>query len=434
MKRDMNVDSWLEYVWQRPYNIEAVQEMLSHLAAHTPRGPVVFEARGSGGQMRYLIGADSRYMLKITEAIKAHGNISFYDCPDDIRSPVRIARQLVITKPTLSLNTDTTMPVIRAGLAAMAAAGGDEETVLQVVLGGAYSPRSLPPSMPDPHATLLDVVLGNAIEASPESRKSAKEKAAQYGFDAVIRFGSTTDNAAAPMSSIHSALRTVEAAGVRINSEACNPAHINEAHVPWRFPSRLSVMELANFLMLPVGEEELEGANRLHPKPLLPPKWYQNPTGDKNDRTFALSMNMANRQRLSISPQDSLEHTHILGPTGSGKSTAMLNIIMASIEAGHSNLVIDPKNELVTNILERTPDGRADDLIIIDPSDPCPVGFNPFAFKEYKNPELIADAVLATMRQIFSENWGITTQDVLSGALHYAKRAPRWALSVVLAD
>ena len=133
--------------------------------------------------------------------------------------------------------------------------------------------------------------------------------------------------------------------------------------------------------------------------------------------TFALSMNMAKRQRLSISPQDSLEHTHILGPTGSGKSTAMLNIIMASIEAGHSNLVIDPKNELVTNILERTPDERAEDVVVIDPSDPCPVGFNPFAFKEYKNPELIADAVLATMRQIFSENWGITTQDVLSGAL-----------------
>ena len=54
---------------------------------------------------------------------------------------------------------------------------------------------------------------------------------------------------------------------------------------------------------------------------------------------------------------------------------------------------------------------------MIDPSDPCPVGFNPFAFDNYRNKELIADAILAVLKEIFAENWGILTQDVLSAAL-----------------
>ncbi len=309
------------------------------------------------------------------------------------------------------------MSVVRAGLAAMTATRSDEETVLQVILGSAYAPSSIPASMPDPHCSWLHAILGCAREAAPECRKSAREKAAQHGFQAVIRIGSSSENAVGRMISLHSALRIMESAGVRVHAKESKPAHINDAHMPWIYPSRLSVKELANFLMLPVGEEELEGANRLHPKILMPPRWYKNPTSERDDRTFALSMNMAKRHRLSISQKDSLEHSILLGPTGSGKSTAMLNIILADIKAGRSVLVIDPKQDLVHSILECIPEERIDDVVVIDPSDHCPVGFNPFSFKEYKNPELIADAILAVLKQIFSENWGITSQDVLSGAL-----------------
>jgi hypothetical protein len=43
------------------------------------------------------------------------------------------------------------------------------------------------------------------------------------------------------------------------------------------------------------------------------------------------------------------------------------------------------------------------------------VGFNPLAGG--KNPALTADAVLAVLRDIFADSWGIRTQDILSGAL-----------------
>ena len=160
----------------------------------------------------------------------------------------------------------------------------------------------------------------------------------------------------------------MESAGVRIRTEEIKPHDLNSAHVPWHFPLQLSVKELANFLLLPVGEEELPGTPGLHPKLTLLPHWYRNPINQKIDRSFAISMNAVNPKRLSISPRDSLEHTVCLGPTGSGKSTAMLHLILADITAGRSVLVLDPKADLINDLLMRIPEKRMGDVVIIDPS------------------------------------------------------------------
>lgn len=87
-----------------------------------------------------------------------------------------------------------------------------------------------------------------------------------------------------------------------------------------------------------------------------------------------------------------MEHTHLIGPTGSGKSTAMQHLILSDIKAARSVIVIDPKQDLVSSVLSRIPEERAGDVVVIDPSSPCPVGFNPLGFTNYQNKALIADA------------------------------------------
>ncbi|NBI88211.1 type IV secretory system conjugative DNA transfer family protein [Lachnospiraceae bacterium] len=406
-----------EIVWARPYKIETVWEALSHLAALSPRGAVIWEVRSRNGRVSHLLGAAGRYIKNIEEAIKAHGDIQFHEACAEKRIPVTVARQLKISHPTLSLKTDVTEAVIRAGLAALTEDKNGTEIVIQVVLGRAYAPSSVPANLADPNATWLQILLGDVQKASAESRKTIKEKSEQHTFQAVIRIGVSGENTSFRLRSIISAFKVLEAAGVRIWEETVKPSDLNTAHVPWHFPLQLSVKELANFLLLPAGEEELPGTPGLHPKLTLPPNWYRNPTNQKTDRSFAVSMDTINPKRLSISPRDSLEHCHLIGPTGSGKSTAMLHLILADITSGRSVLVLDPKADLITSILERIPEGRTEDVVIIDPSDSCPCGFNPLAFRGYGNPSLISDAVLSVLKEIFSDCWGIYTQDVLTAAL-----------------
>lgn len=409
---------WREMVWTRPYKLETVWETLSHLAALSqPQGAVIWEVRSQNGKVSYLIGAATRYIRNIEEAIRAHGDIQFHEVDAEKRAAVTTARQLKISHPTLSLKTDITEAVIRAGLAALAENKDGTEMVIQIVLGRAYAPSPVPTNLADPNATWLQILLGDVQKASAESRKSVKEKAEQHTFQAVIRIGITGENANNRLQSIISAFRVLESAGVRIHTEEIKPHDLNSAHVPWHFPLQLSVKELANFLLLPAGEEELPGTPGLHPKLTLPPHWYRNPTNRQNDRSFAISMDTISPKRLSISPKDSLEHTICLGPTGSGKSTAMLHLILADITAGRSVLVLDPKADLINDLLMRIPEKRMGDVVIIDPSDSCPCGFNPLAFKEYGDPSLIADAILSVLKEIFSDCWGIYTQDVLTAAL-----------------
>ena len=415
MKRAYGDVVFTEVLWQRPFRLEAVTELLTHLAALTPRSPIVWEARGCQGKVRFYLGTERTYQKKIQEVFTAHGDIQFAEVPQTARAAVCAAARLRISRPTLSLNLGMTEAVVRAGLSALLSTRGNEQTVLQIILGASYTPSPVPHNLPDPHASWLKVAFGNVAPASAESRTVIREKRNSHGFAAIVRLGAsgTATTAPAHVRSLLSALRTLQTAGVSIQTMPEHPEQVNTAHIPLHYPLRLSVKELSNLLLLPVGDANLPGVAGLHPKQQLPPPWYRSP--DKaHDRSFALSLD--GNTRLSISPQDSLEHTHVLGATGSGKSVTLLNLILADIQAGRSVLVIDPKADLVNTVLSRIPKEREDEVVIIDPSAAAPVGFNPMAYNSH-NPELIADAIYAVFQEIFKDNFGIRTKDVLTAAL-----------------
>lgn len=363
-------------------------------------------------KLRYLLGSQAKSISKVQEVFKAHGEVQFSEATD--RAPVHSARKIRISKPVLSLNTEVSSAMSRTAIAAMIGAKTDAECVVQIILGAAFAPKTVPKNLPDPNTTWLDTLLGNVKTAPQEYRRAAKDKADQYSFDAVVRVGMTGEHTATRLNNIVSAMRTLESAGVHIHAEKESPDNLNNVALPWRMPLRLSVKETACFLLLPAGEDEIPGTPSLHPKQLLSPKWYKEPNSQMNSRVFAMS-NDSEHRKLSVSPKDALEHTVLLGPTGSGKSTAMQHLILSDIKADRSVLVIDPKADLVTDILERIPDERKDDVVVLDPSDPSPVGFNPLAYNQ--DPSLTADSILAVFQEMFSQNCGIRSADILSGAL-----------------
>lgn len=404
-----------ETIWQRPFTLEDIEETLKLLAETRPRGPVVLESRVTGGKMHYYMGCAGEHAGSIKHCFSSRGIVRLKNLERGSRKPVTTARQLKITKPTLALNTDIVANVVRTVLASMTQIDKKESAVVQIILGPSFKPSTVGTNIESPNTTWLDRVLGNVEKASNESLKSMREKASQYSFSCAIRVGATGSSAGYHINLISTAIKTLTAAGVHINTVAIKAEELNTAKVPWKFPLRLSVKELTGLTLLPFGEDPLPGLGGLHPRVILPPDWYKEPnSASKNARIFATS---ENDKLLSISPQDALEHTHVLGPTGVGKSTILLNLICQDIDAGRSVLVIDPKADLVSDVMARIPAHRMEDVVVIDPADDTPVGFNPLKIHPGESPELVADVILSVFREIFSENWGIRSQDFLSAAL-----------------
>jgi len=122
-------------------------------------------------------------------------------------------------------------------------------------------------------------------------------------------------------------------------------------------------------------------------------------------------------KEASLSIEQRLRHIHIIGKTGTGKSTLLVNMIRQDIEAGRGVAVLDPHGDLIDRIVERIPENRINDVILFDPSDTeYPVGFNILeAHSEMEQIVLSSDLVELFRR--FSTSWGDQMSTVLSNAI-----------------
>ena len=64
------------------------------------------------------------------------------------------------------------------------------------------------------------------------------------------------------------------------------------------------------------------------------------------------------------------KHAHLIGRTGTGKSSAMSNMILYEIEKGEGVAVLDPHGELVKHLLGLIPERHCDRVVFADPGDP----------------------------------------------------------------
>ncbi|MGH8655208.1 MAG: helicase HerA domain-containing protein [Gammaproteobacteria bacterium] len=72
---------------------------------------------------------------------------------------------------------------------------------------------------------------------------------------------------------------------------------------------------------------------------------------------------------FSFTLADRRHHTHVIGKTGTGKSTLLLNTICEAIRAGRGVGVIDPHGPLAKEVLDCIPKSRTEDVVYFDPSD-----------------------------------------------------------------
>jgi len=120
---------------------------------------------------------------------------------------------------------------------------------------------------------------------------------------------------------------------------------------------------------------------------------------------------------VRLTPEQRVRHCHIIGVSGTGKSTLLFNLIRQDIENGEGLAVLDPHGDLIDKILGVIPANRIDDVVLVDPSDEqYSVGFNILSAHSELERNLLASDLVAVFERL-STSWGDQMNSVLQNAI-----------------
>jgi hypothetical protein len=178
-----------------------------------------------------------------------------------------------------------------------------------------------------------------------------------------------------------------------------------------------SVAELAALIAWPIDTPDLPGLELGASKRLVPSLALPN-TG----RVLGTSNFMGVTRPVAITPAASTRGLYILGPTGTGKTSLIKNLIRDDLRAGRGLAVVETNGDLINDLCDLIPSNRVKDVVLLDPLDPGhAVGFNPFAGSA--DPSLVADHLGELFQNIWKQFWGPRTGQLAHmGLLTLARR------------
>lgn len=413
---------WYQIHWQRPVSPIQTQSLLERLASDDLGAEIVFETRTHSKEILFLIATRNHYAGELQDLFESivPGTTLQHILPKDVRTlrtPLKVADSVEMGHPSMALNTDRMSQITRSILTAMANVRGGEGLALQVMLGKRTIPYAVPKTLRDPRESqwAAFAIGSTGYRAMPaDIHAGLQRRHSMHGFFTEVRIGAVAPNTLRGKYLLEQvrggfAMMEVHGASIRLRYKDSLEQMQNLTR-PRKWTHMLSSQEVSCLMGIPYGEENLPAVPPLHPIVLRTPTILP-----ASERSFATTNDPAKKMPLGISEYASLQHTLLLGPTGVGKSTTMLNMILGDIEENRGVIVIDPKDDLNSDILARMNPRRAKDVVYIDPTADNIVSINPLAGGG--DPDLAADAMLAVLREIFASSWGQRTEDILSNAL-----------------
>lgn len=188
-----------------------------------------------------------------------------------------------------------------------------------------------------------------------------------------------------------------------------DPRRVLTERWPSATPDRLSTPELATIAHLPIDAAVPE-LDRTRARPVPAPA-AASVKGGRDVRTLGTT---PGGQTVRQPVADARHHTHVLGATGSGKSTFLSHQILGDIRAGRAVVLVDPNGDLVDDVLDRMPASVADRVTLIDPDQPAP--YPCFAPLGGEDPDLAVDQLCGIFSSVFVRAWGPRADDTLRAA------------------
>jgi Type IV secretion-system coupling protein DNA-binding domain len=184
----------------------------------------------------------------------------------------------------------------------------------------------------------------------------------------------------------------------------------------------LSATELATLAHLPV-DLAVPGLTRAGARPVAPA-----PAAPTQGKILG-DAEIGPRRPVALTPAAARQHLHLIGATGSGKSTLICNLALDDIANGRGVVVIDPKGDLVGDLLERLPEPAHERLVLLDPDEAdAPPAMNVL---EGRDPDLVVDHLVGILHRIWHAYWGPRIDDVLRASCLTLLRRPGATLAEV---
>lgn len=126
---------------------------------------------------------------------------------------------------------------------------------------------------------------------------------------------------------------------------------------------------------------------------------------------------------------DRFLHMYIIGQTGTGKSTLLLNMMKQDIANGQGFCLIDPHGDLAEHVSTFV----GPDQIYWNLADPeCPHGYNPLPFAPSEYRPLIASALIDTLKKQWSDAWGARMEHLLRFAILALLERPKSSIADIM--
>ena len=120
---------------------------------------------------------------------------------------------------------------------------------------------------------------------------------------------------------------------------------------------------------------------------------------------------------VGLTTEQRVRHLHVIGASGTGKSTLLFNLIRQDIEHGEGVAMLDPHGDLVERILGIIPAARIGDVVLVDPADEdYSIGFNILSAHSDLEKRLLASDLVSVFQRL-STSWGDQMGSVLQNAI-----------------
>ncbi len=386
---------------------------------------VIFEVAADESGIRHRLIAPSPHAGYLVAQLRAAMPGTRVEPEEPAPLEVGAAAELRVSSTRVPLRTDQPEATAAGLLATLQPRRSGEFSVIQWVLAPAPS-GGLHGSVPVP-SVLAELTWGRSrVQASlpVEQARAEREKRSEPEVHAVCRLGVRADSPGRELQLLRrmiGAFHAGNAPGVSFRVRWL-PTGIVARRIERRHQDAwtclLNAKEVASFLGVPMGAPQLpgvtlSGARDLPPPPELPSRGF----------VIGRATFRGAERVVAVSPEALTKHASLLGATGSGKTTVLLNLAAQIMAAGRSLVVIEGK-DLIAELRDRVPPKRVSDVVLLDPSDTeRPVGFNLLAGAG-DAPELVVDQVVELFKARHGHYLGPRSEHVLRAGLLTLARDP----------